>query len=386
MACGSGCCKPAASPPAPSTPAPAPAPVPASSPIEQQKDEPTEADRDDCQDTCCGAEVEPSPLKSKCEEPGNSCCAPPPAPADCHGSDDGCKATVDDDSASRKVLDPELPRCKDACCSAPPEPSAPDADDPACCKGRASPCCDTSCLDRIARRSCDGDSKCDARGDDGRPCSKHRSSARERYAARLHALGCICRALIALGQESCCLPVERSPSLAARARGSKKARVSIDSCCGTPATTAATTSSGKTCGKPAVSKKRSRDSCCITSSCSPPAEDACAKGCCGQRRAAKPPSVADSCSDACCAGGKEKESSTKTVDAISCHVVATMTDPEKGLKGSEHIVLSISGMTVSSFQGYLTPILVGRWGTCLCRRRLSPLEMTRRTQDHRGVF
>src|SRR6266516_989740 len=43
-----------------------------------------------------------------------------------------------------------------------------------------------------------------------RPCKKHLSSARERYASTLEALGCICKALLALNLETCCTP-KRSP-------------------------------------------------------------------------------------------------------------------------------------------------------------------------------
>ncbi|KAB8219544.1 E1-E2 ATPase-domain-containing protein [Aspergillus novoparasiticus] len=110
-----------------------------------------------------------------------------------------------------------------------------DPNKPSCCKDKPSPCCDVSCLDRIALRECHKEqilSSNEASPElrtpscqtpDGKPCEQHRRSARTRYLARLEALGCICRALIALGQESCCTPPRRS-SLG-------KDRRSTDSCC-----------------------------------------------------------------------------------------------------------------------------------------------------------
>lgn len=44
----------------------------------------------------------------------------------------------------------------------------------------------------------------------GLPCEKHASSIGEKYAAKLEALGCLCRALLALGQESCCVRPQKS--------------------------------------------------------------------------------------------------------------------------------------------------------------------------------
>ncbi|KAL3468080.1 E1-E2 ATPase-domain-containing protein [Aspergillus heterothallicus] len=69
---------------------------------------------------------------------------------------------------------------------------------------------------------------------DGAPCDKHRRSARAKYAARLEALGCICRTLIALGQESCCAP-SSAASLRSERRSTESVRsilrASFDSCC-----------------------------------------------------------------------------------------------------------------------------------------------------------
>jgi hypothetical protein len=142
--------------------------------------------------------------------------------------------------------------CADNCCDV-PSPSQDDNRDaeslgrPSCCTGKPSPCCDVSCLDRLAPRAC-GDEKLPraepisevkhchlficlsganghfsdlpCRGSvGGKPCNYHTRKTRDAYAATLEALGCICRALLALGEEPCCLTKERpSRNVAARSR------------------------------------------------------------------------------------------------------------------------------------------------------------------------
>ncbi|KAL4876462.1 E1-E2 ATPase-domain-containing protein [Aspergillus karnatakaensis] len=236
-----------------------------------------------------------------------------------------------------------------------------DPDNPSCCKGKSSPCCDAFCLDRIALRECDsGDagppSKCQSR--DGRPCETHRRSAREKYAARLEALGCICRALLALGQESCCPPPLLNCSRLSfekKRRSTDSARsmlhASVDSCCGESETKLERRRSGSSkrgdcssgcCRKmkqatsatlaaiqPALSTEPSNklkpDTC---TSVQPPASTAAAPG---------EPS-------GCSKGFKECGSTAKdaTIEALPDKVTP---DLEKGNTGREHVILSISGMT-----------------------------------------
>ena len=68
-----------------------------------------------------------------------------------------------------------------------------------------------------------------------RACDHHRRAVREQYATALATLGCICRALIALGKETCCLP--RGMPSPMRERSSReslkrvRSRISVDSCC-----------------------------------------------------------------------------------------------------------------------------------------------------------
>ena len=86
-----------------------------------------------CQDTCCGGptEVQAAPKCMGCEVPDtgrdDTCCAPIPAKLDCAKS----------------------------CCSSPETPSSGDTSAPPCCEGKAAPCCDQACLDRLALRECE---------------------------------------------------------------------------------------------------------------------------------------------------------------------------------------------------------------------------------------
>jgi Cu2+-exporting ATPase len=61
---------------------------------------------------------------------------------------------VDDNCCSANSTDDD---CKNRCCSAPDPSQVEDPNNPSCCKDRPSPCCDVSCLDRLALRACDSE-------------------------------------------------------------------------------------------------------------------------------------------------------------------------------------------------------------------------------------
>ncbi|OAR02368.1 hypothetical protein LLEC1_05401 [Akanthomyces lecanii] len=124
---------------------------------------------------------------------GSGCCLPPPVeavPAVIPQPDvcpDSC--CVDSDKATL-TADNDRDKGKNA---------APD-----CCAGKTGPCCDTSCLDRLAMRECAGGPDTCRGVVDGKACSQHSLSILDRYSVTLDTLGCICRALIAMGEETCC--------------------------------------------------------------------------------------------------------------------------------------------------------------------------------------
>ncbi|KAK4031865.1 E1-E2 ATPase-domain-containing protein [Parachaetomium inaequale] len=307
MACGSGCCGPPAAASSERT-AHTPAPI--------QEDE----------DACCGGPSEEPQDGARCEVKDA-------------GLDDDCCAP-----------NPTEPGCNKGCCSTPEPPRLDDI--PSCCEGKTAPCCDQSCLDRLALRDCDNHepalaashgptgshatSDCN-QGNDGKPCADHVRKTRKMYAEKLEALGCICRALVALGQESCCSPQRRSSAGSARRRSKEipsRSRASVDSCCA---------ASGADAGGCSTKKQ-------------PGSRKGCRSGD-GTEGKPRPASMPGSCADSCCAekqrAGPVKKSMTIFAD------VAHATDLEKGLSGNEkeHVILSISGMTCTGCETKLVRTL-----------------------------
>lgn len=124
---------------------------------------------------CCEAPTAPGTEvlgHSTCgdREAGPCCALGLKAPeADGATAQNGCKGKAG--GASFPTLESAECNAYMGCCSAPKqqdieggntnrcsEPSATkteDANNPSCCEGKASPCCDETCLDRIALRECD---------------------------------------------------------------------------------------------------------------------------------------------------------------------------------------------------------------------------------------
>lgn len=157
-----------------------------------------------------------------------------------------------------------------------------------------------------------------------KPCEEHRRSVREQYAARLGALGCICRALIALGKESCCESTRKPASK--RCRGSK--RCSKESL-GRSSSVSSSLRSSK--GSIRQIKRQRQTGCGATTSDKPPNF-----GCAG---------------DSCCAP-KQPEAKTGKIDGVT-----TIRNVEAQCEGSEHVVLSISGMTCTGCETKLNRTL-----------------------------
>lgn len=70
-------------------------------------------------------------------------------------SDDHCPETLDTKSPGQGE---RTQGTSDDCCSSGKcvdDKTEHDTDAPDCCRGKVSPCCDTSCLDRLAMRECE---------------------------------------------------------------------------------------------------------------------------------------------------------------------------------------------------------------------------------------
>ncbi|EWZ41637.1 Cu2+-exporting ATPase [Fusarium oxysporum f. sp. radicis-lycopersici 26381] len=312
---------------------------------------------------------------------GCDCCGPPASAAESVTAETpppsgigSCKdACCDGDDAATGVKDEEPVNKEpaDDCCASGSceEPNKDDA--PECCRGKTSPCCNASCIDRIAIRECElsASHKPDATGcgssssscngaADGKACSKHSLSALDRYGATLKALGCICRALIALGQESCCETKGRS---AIAKQCSKKSssrsliRTSTDSCCSTGSVTKekaaqnrlrlrnGSNESTRSAKQPSVKESCTKSCCsvvkpdqeatpkkCISSCCSvdngksncpepkpvkDKDKDGCSGGCCSKKAAPKVQPTEKSCVSKCCSNG---ELSRKAAENDGC--------------------------------------------------------------------
>lgn len=180
-------------------------------------------------------------------------------------------------------------------------------------------------------------------------CSRHMKNTRERYVTTLEALGCICRALLALGQQSCCAPQTQEPSSVERKSCRKKSSRTPSLKLIDRASTC--TSTGSTCCKLKVQKRhrpKSIDSCCNETS-DALSISSCKMGCCGSpvTPSGKGDNTkvqdASTCTDACCSGDQPQNIKGNIKEIINN--VSDTLDIEKGLSGSEHIIISVSGMT-----------------------------------------
>ncbi|KAH6658087.1 E1-E2 ATPase-domain-containing protein [Truncatella angustata] len=182
---------------------------------------------------------------------------------------------------------------------------------PPCCDGKENPCCDATCIDRIVLREC-GDDDNERNGTSTEETKKRRATIRHRYTERLDAIGCICRALISLGQETCCITKPR-PSNPYEDKKPAARKKPLDKCCDKKSNTSIQRKS------PYSSKDRCR------------AENS-------------------ACEDACC-------ERTQPVDVVPEGTTTTLKDPEKGLSAIEHVVLSLSGMTCTGCETKVQRVL-----------------------------
>ncbi|KAI0692281.1 E1-E2 ATPase-domain-containing protein [Cytidiella melzeri] len=160
-------------------------------------------------------------------------------------------------------------------------------------------------------------------------CGQHVSEARNRQKDTLAAFGCICRAMLAKGLQSCCStrpPILKSgnaPSLPSL-RKTHRGRPSFDSCCGGSGTS-----------------RKSIDSCCSTG--------ACCKVESGSLRSVRRQSRVslDSCAGkSCCAGYADSDADLEK-DAITL---------EKNLSHNR-AVLAVKGMTCTGCENKLVRAL-----------------------------
>ncbi|KAH9905026.1 copper-translocating P-t [Xylariomycetidae sp. FL2044] len=329
MACSSNCCAPPVSPIR-------------SSQVSHHT--PQDNHRQDAQGSCSGP---PSEARACNDNPKDDCSAAPASTSKDECKDACCsspdlRASNECQTTYHGLSSPSDANCRDKCC--PPASVKEDPNDPPCCKGKSSPCCDTSCLDRLALRECEGEKSahavsahsCSEETKAGRPCSQHKATIRERYVSRTGAIGCICRALLALGQESCC--VSKEPSSVERKRGSRKARVSVESCCAS--TAIGVNSRGSMESKQNAQSKRNDNK----------RQASGATGCCGD-----PKAMSYSAGDY--HNNRKQSTMSIATPTSTTHDASIVNDLEKGIVGNEHIILSVSGMTCTGCETKLSRTL-----------------------------
>ncbi|KAL9114290.1 MAG: hypothetical protein Q9227_001712 [Pyrenula ochraceoflavens] len=292
---------------------------------------------DSCQDACCSGE------KAAREEAGEEgCCDSEDIEASKGNNDDNCctsnedsnQETCEDQCCANENANPRKLDSND-CCSTPASKPNYQTSPSACRQRKATPCCDASCVDRIAIRECKSDCGKDQTSTHrsgmkrGTACADHKKRTFEKYAAKLAALECICRALIALGQESCC--VGREGSFTQRRRGgSKLAR-------GTRSKEDTRRSEGT------VNGQQKTESSVQGSTCR--------RGCCKSENIC--PSKSRGSVTAKTTGKFSSEN-----DSISViHTQSGYVDVEKGNYGIEHIALSITGMTCTGCETKVQRVL-----------------------------
>ncbi|KAH7136171.1 E1-E2 ATPase-domain-containing protein [Dendryphion nanum] len=183
-------------------------------------------------------------------------------------------------------------------------------------------------------------------------CQKHGRDARDKYQSRLEAVGCICRALLALDQGSCCTPSRPSSRDKSRsnAPASTKSSSSIDPCCAPKSRTSVDSCCA---AKPTAGRcNAATDSKCAESTCTP--TTVCADACCDEKNPSKTGTgCGTTCENGCC-GDKDRKKE-KGIEIATRPV--NNYDLEKGVDEIERVILSISGMTCTGCETKLSRTL-----------------------------
>ncbi|CAI7160641.1 CFC_collapsed_G0004780.mRNA.1.CDS.1 [Saccharomyces cerevisiae] len=192
-------------------------------------------------------------------------------------------------------------------------------------------CCNISCVERIASRSCEkrtfkgstnvgisGSSSTDSLSE--KFFSEQYSRMYNRYSSILKNLGCICNYLRTLGKESCCLPKVRFCS---GEGASKKTKYSYRN------------SSG------CLTKKKTYGDKERLSNDNGHADFVCSKSCCTKMK------------DCAVTSTISGHSSSEISRIVSMEPIGNHLNLEAGSTGTEHIVLSVSGMTCTGCESKL---------------------------------
>ncbi|KAI0642457.1 heavy metal translocatin [Trametes meyenii] len=234
-------------------------------------------------------------------------------------------------------------------------------------------------------------------------CCKERPASRSRYSDTLAAFGCVCKALLARGLDSCCTtrqgrkgaarpssrqsirPLRRDQSPSRSSQCSSLGSCCAKGNCGDPTPSVRSVRNrGHTDGHSLKSTRSRRsvdsylDECCVgkasgrsievVSTKARPSDDPCCGGdcCAGEASGSSPKpkscaSIDSCCRDGCCDDDKDDSScAVKSVVATEKddHVVVDMAEKPVDILG-QHAVLSIKGMTCTGCENKLSRALNG---------------------------
>lgn len=209
-------------------------------------------------------------------------------------------------------------------------------------------------------------------------CGQHKSFARGRYQQTLSAFGCVCRAMLSYGLQSCCTTSDASkgPAKPLSVRSSRKSltpsvksNVSVDSCCKAGCCDGGSDAASLCGDRPPSAKTRlSVDSCCKGGGCcGGDGGGSCASSIKSVRHSIDSccRSVAEStpkgCQKACCGGDASIRSPTPGKGSCCNEKAAVAYDTvdlgalEKGRGGTPnaHAVLTVQGMTCTGCENKL---------------------------------
>lgn len=193
------------------------------------------------------------------------------------------------------------------------------------------------------------------------PCDYHTRTTRQLYADKLEALGCICRSLLALNQETCCSTASRSSHY----RKSSKNRLPKSSSREKVLRSSTSSLSIKSIHRAKASSNRcmsARNDHGSSFRRVNSRESDASKGCCNAIQA----ETTSCCQEkgpeiSCCDGGEtlggchEKPTAMKAPRTFS---PPNAIDLEQGGIGNEHVIISVTGMTCTGCESMLQKALL----------------------------
>ncbi|EMD37412.1 hypothetical protein CERSUDRAFT_83183 [Gelatoporia subvermispora B] len=209
-------------------------------------------------------------------------------------------------------------------------------------------------------------------------CEHHVSVARARHGSTLAAFGCICKAMLAHGLQSCCTTsrpakkaasissvprLNRSTSSIASKKSARSTNTCTDGCCAKPSVTSLhyEASKKKAASSTSLTSSRCGDSCCAVPRVGASGiEEAVEVRARRPRAGGSCASVDSCCEDSCCRGSDHSD--TQATPAAD---LATISHPdlsvlEKGNKPPDrHAVLAVKGMTCTGCENKLMRTMRG---------------------------